>query len=137
MITNLNNYLRQHSEIAKISKLIEDSALLNNEKIVENVKDITLNLNTLSGKLKVHLAAEDKFLYPELKNSDDVKTKDIATKFENEMGHIANDFAKYWEKYNFPKKIIENIENFKLDTKEIFAELSNRWNKEEKELYIL
>jgi len=53
------------------------------------------------------------------------------------MGHIANDFAKYWEKYNFPKKIIENIENFKLDTKEIFAELSNRWNKEEKELYIL
>jgi len=40
MITNLNNYLRQHSEIAKISKLIEDSALLNNEKIVENVKDI-------------------------------------------------------------------------------------------------
>ena len=43
----------------------------------------------LSGILSIHLAAEDKYLYPSLKNSPDDKIRAVAIRYEKEMGHLA------------------------------------------------
>lgn len=137
MINNINNYLQQHESIAEIAKLILNTTKLSDEKIINEAKNISLNINTLAGKLRVHLLSEDKFLYPELKNSNDENLKKIAIKFEDEMGHIAELFTKYKDNYKIYTKITENISEYKKDTNFIFDALFNRIEREEKELYIL
>ncbi len=137
MISNIDNYLKQHNGIKETSNLILDFSNLNDIQISEKVKDIALQINTLAGKLKVHLVAEDKFLYPELKKNGSEKFSKIAIKFEDEMGHIAEEFMKYRESYKISPNILKDIPQFKKDTKFIFKELFNRIEREEKELYIL
>ena len=90
-MANLDNYFRQHKEISELINTIKTMAI---KDLIANSKEIATTLNNLSGKLKVHLSMEDRYLYPNL------KAKNIAEKFENEMGNLAKEFLNYKEKYN-------------------------------------
>lgn len=131
-MASLDNYFRQHKEISEVISNIKNLIKTN---AVNNAKDIAILLNSLSGKLKVHLSLEDKYLYPSLKVK--ATSKIIAEKFENEMGDLAKEFMNYKDKYNTGIKISENIHNFKNETYIILKELEKRIEKEEKELYII
>lgn len=133
-MSNLQNYLRQHGEIREDIDFISNN--LKNVNSEEGKKDLAKRISQLAGKLRIHLTSEDKYLYPNLKISEDQNIKKMAEKFENEMGGIAEKFQDYKSKYNVPSKISESIEEFKKDTIFIIKALGNRMEKEEKELYI-
>ena len=127
-MANLDNYFRQHKEI---SELINTNKTMAIKDLIANSKEIATTLNNLSGKLKVHLSMEDRYLYPNL------KAKNIAEKFENEMGNLAKEFLNYKEKYNTYIKITESPINFKNDTTKIMKALEDRMSREEKDLYTM
>lgn len=131
-MANLDNYFRQHREI---TELIDSIKLLTTKDLTNSSKEIATMLNSLSGKLKIHLSMEDKYLYPNLKSK--TETKNIAEKFENEMGNLAKEFLDYKDKYNTYIKINDNEIKFKNETTKIMKALEDRMNKEEKDLYIL
>ncbi|WP_270647145.1 hypothetical protein [Paeniclostridium hominis] len=53
------------------------------------------------------------------------------------MGHIAKTFNEFKVKFNTKNKILNNINEFKLEYPKIMNAISNRLNKEDKKLYVL
>lgn len=129
------NLQRQHNEVMNLADYI-----LNNIKsrtVEQNLNEIVKSINTIAGKLKIHLLNEDKYLYPNLLSSSDSVLNAFGKKYSEEMKEVSKAYEDYKSKYNTASKIKQNIENFNKDTEGIFRALSNRIYREEKELYPL
>jgi len=127
------NLKRQHSEVIDLAKYILDN--IKNCTVDQNLNEIVKSINIITGKLKVHLINEDKYLYPYLLGSSDEALNRFGKKYNEEMKEVSKAYEDYKTKYNTITKIKNNIERFNEDTKQIFQDLSNRIDREEKELY--
>lgn len=132
---DIANLIRQHNEIMNLTNFILDN--IKNCTIDQNINEIAQNINTISGKLKIHLLNEDKYLYPYLLNSADMSLNTFGKKYSDEMLEVTKVYEDYKSKYNTTSKIKQNLEGFKEETKQIFAVLLNRIDREENELYPL
>lgn len=130
---NINNLERQHTEIKDIFSKIE--RLLYKNNFNENIDELVLNINTLAGKLKIHMNTEDRLLYPQLINSDVENLKNIANEYSKEMGDIHNIFINFKNKFNTKNKILSDLDGFLEEIKRVFPMLKNRIEKEDKHLY--
>ena len=133
-MSNLTNLKRQHKEVLLLIKNIETLSLNDLELFA---KDIAYNINALSGKLKMHLVSEDKYLYPDLMNSHNKVVKETAQKFSDEMGDLASLFQSFVCKFNVPSKILQNKKLFINDSKRILDIIKRRIKNEDKMLYPL
>lgn len=129
---NLETLARQHKEISEIVTHIKQMIHNNIDK---NALDIAKQINMLAGKLKVHLATEDKYMYPYLLQSDSHIVRETAQIYADEMGHINNEFTNYKNKFNTRTKIINNTKEFLNETDRIFKILEERISKEDISLY--
>ncbi|WP_454053642.1 hemerythrin domain-containing protein [Clostridium sp. Marseille-Q7071] len=133
-MANINNLTRQHIEILEMIYNIKE--LINKDLEVE-CSEIAKNINLLSGKLRIHLESEDKFLYPNLLKNENEKIKNIAKCYIDEMGDILNVFNNYKNQFNTRSKIINNKDKFIINTKEVFDKIEKRMESEDRELYKL
>lgn len=84
--------------------------------------------------LAVHLAKEDKHLYPLLKRSPDTATAALATRMEREMGGIADDFTDYCRRWD-ANAIVADWAGFCKATRLLLTRLRHRIVCEERDLY--
>lgn len=131
-MADIKNLTRQHGDI---DLLIGNIKNLSKGNIESNIDIIVKDINMLAGKLKIHLDTEDKFLYPDLLNMNNEVLNTMAKEYMNEMGSISSEFIKYKNSFNTKNKIMSNVEQFKIQTVEIFEILERRINREERELY--
>lgn len=131
-MADIKNLTRQHGDI---DLLIGNIKNLSKGNIESNIDIIVKDINMLAGKLKIHLDTEDKFLYPDLLNMNNEVLNTMAKEYMKEMGNISSEFIKYKNSFNTKNKIMSNVEQFKIQTVEIFEILERRINKEERELY--
>lgn len=132
---NIENLKRQHSEIMDIFN--EVKGYIKNGTIEGHLDEIVKGLNTISGKLKIHLLNEDRYLYPKLLNSNNIKHNTFGKKYIDEMMEVTNLFSNFKIKYNTSSKIKSDIQGFIKETNAIYEVLLNRIDREEKELYKL
>lgn len=125
----------QHDEMVKIVQDV--SSKLNVDYCKSNASDITRQLASLIGKLKIHLSSEDKVLYPPLLAHKDGKVKSTAESFMKEMGGIAPAVEAYFTKWMMATNVQKNPEEFIKETKGLFDALAKRIDKEHKDLYPL
>jgi hypothetical protein len=90
-------------------------------------------LSELSGKLLMHLAAEDNVLYPKLLKSTDANARALAQRFVTEMHSITDAFKQYAGRRGNAKTIQGDPDR----TKEITNVLGERIRREHAELYRL
>lgn len=128
-------YRDQHQELLEFATKI--SSYLNVAAIEKDADEISKQLNFLTGKLKMHLAIEDEFLYPTLKKHSDNNVQAMTEKFIHEMGGIAKAFMDYRAKWPTPTKIKENSKDFIKDTEAVFKVLKDRIDRENNQLYAL
>ena len=89
----------------------------------------------LNHVLGVHLAQEDRHLYPALERSSDRLTRALARRFAEEMGGLATIHQRYCVRW--PREAIEaDWSGFCRDTRAIMQLLRRRIRREELELYI-
>lgn len=131
---NLDILKKQHSEILALVEKIET---LTRQDLKEAAKEIAFHINALSGKLKVHLMSEDKFLYPDLMKNQNEIVRDTAQKFNAEMGGLADTLNMFVQKYNTYSKILQNENSFKAESKTIFHVIMDRMHREDHKLYLL
>lgn len=105
-MSNLAMLKRQHTEVLEIMNTIE--TLIRKGDLETTANTIAYNINALSGKLKMHLMSEDKFLYPDLMNSNNKDIKNTAQTLYDEMSGIAGIFTYFVQQYNVPSKILQN-----------------------------
>jgi hypothetical protein len=129
-------YRKQHAELVEIVQAIAgklDPASLANSGATET----TALLKVLTGKLLVHLAAEDYDLYPKLIASTDRETATTAKQFQDEMGGLKGAFQAYYGKWNTPELVQGDPAGFIDDTQGVFEALGARVEKENTVLYPL
>ena len=132
---DIKNLLRQHHEVLELIDKI--GAYQQQEQVQENAFEISMLLAQLSGIIKMHLASEDKFVYPVLIKHHDTQIRNTAETFANEMGELAKIFEGYKMKYLGASKIAENATAFLLESRKVFSALKERIRKEDLSLYPL
>jgi iron-sulfur cluster repair protein YtfE (RIC family) len=127
-----DNLRQQHASIVKAIETL--SGYLTEAKIASDAAGVKTALNVLTGKLGVHLAMEDKVLYPELMKASDPNIKATSEKFAMEMGGIAEAFTAYASKWT-ENTVRLDPAGFINETNGIFGVLSKRVGEEESVLY--
>lgn len=130
---NKHTYIEQHKAISEEMNAIRQ--IMHKTNFTDQADDLVRHLCTLAGKIGVHLSMEDKSMYPRLAESRDPQIRDMAIRYQNQMGGIAGRFTSYKEKYNTRQKLLEHAADFKSETQQVFQEIDQRIAKEEHELY--
>ncbi len=128
-----DRFRAQHEELLGIAK--EITAQLSVATLSQDASVARGLLSKLIGGLKVHLAAEDKSLYPRLINSADEEVSQLATEFMEEMGSIAEAVLAYSGKWQSAAKIQDDAATFINETQDLFGALANRIDRENNQLY--
>lgn len=131
---NISGLTRQHNEIRdEVNKL---KLFIYNDTI-SNSFEMAKEICFMAGKLKVHLQSEDKYLYPKLLESDNLKLRNMARSYISEMSSLSSQFELYKNKYNTKNKITGNSAEIINETRKVLSLLEKRLDKEDKELYPL
>lgn len=128
-------YRAQHAEIMRLAT--ELGRHLTPDALQRDASAPRAVLAELSGKLLVHLAAEDNVLYPRMLKSSDAKARALAQRFIDEMQPISKAFKDYAVRWGSARAIQSGAEAFIHETREILAALGERVRREHAELYAL
>ena len=120
-----------HNEILGVAGQIVDEL-----KGKADASALRMLLSNLAGKLNFHLAVEDKSLYPRMMEMKDSEANALATKFMNEMGGLGQAFTAYNSKWTL-SAIRADGAGFANETRTVFAALTQRIARENRELYPL
>ena len=134
-MNTVKSFRHQHSEI--VSLVNELSLQLSATNLKHKAKEVRSLLSKFSGKLSVHLSMEDQNLYPFLMNHPDIRIRNLAHRFTEEMGGILSSFSQYKTHWPTHMEIADRPEEFVKETRELFAVLSERIDRENNELYPL
>lgn len=132
-MANINNLERQHSEIK--DSVLKIKQVANSNDMKADLDILVREINTLAGKLNIHMNSEDKFLYPALVESNDEQLRQIAKQYSEEMGNIHKEFNDYKNRFNTKTKILGDKVGFLKESKEIIKLLEERISKEDMYLY--
>lgn len=132
---DITRFSNQHEEILKLANDLAKH--LNIDSLKQDASPARIVLSGLAGKLKVHLAMEDKSLYPQFMQSGDENTQRTAEEFQSEMGGLAQAFNSYVSAWPSSLAIQENSVPFIEQTKQIYEVLTKRIEREESTLYPL
>ncbi len=130
---NSDVFYQQHAELLEAASAIQrecDSA----ESVALNAEPIRQSLNRLMGKLGVHLAVEDNYLYPRLKSHPKSIVRDTATRFEAEMSGLKPAFQAFKDRWT-SDAIRQAPQAFCDELTALFAALGHRVERENTLLY--
>lgn len=128
-------YRQHHQELRAIAARIE--AVLDPDSIAADPNTVAGVVRELFGKFSVHLAIEDKSLYPRAKALADARLREVACRFEAEMGDLGQRFDAYRQAWPGPLAIGRDPALFARQTREVLAALKERVAREESQLYDL
>lgn len=136
-MADIKNLERQHEDIRLLMSEIKNQVYMsgNKEYLQENVDHIVKNINILSGKLKVHMSTEDRYLYPAMKISENPVLRKASKEYSSEMTAISEAFVSYKSAFNTRSKVLANDKEFVHLSQTILKKLETRMDREDKELY--
>lgn len=124
-----NSYREQHDKILTALEAVE-AGVLN-----RSAGSVSQALGRLAGMVKIHLAMEDKALYPQLIESTDLKVSAMAKSFQSEMQGIVETFDACVDKWRNSEAIERSWDRFAAEFRQIKQVLGRRIERENKELY--
>lgn len=134
-MSHTERYRAQHAEIMRLATDL--GRLMSVATLSHDAAGARATLSELSGKLLVHLAAEDNLLYPKLLQSPATATQTVARRFLSEMGPISKSFKEYAVRWGSARAIQADTQSFVTETKAVLDALSERIRREHAELYPL
>lgn len=124
----IEKYKNQHKQI--LLTIDEMKKFMNHDQVISQNLEIRNRISKLAGIIKLHLATEDRFLYPELLKNKDENVRKTTQQFIDEMGCLYDNFSDYLERWPNGIVIKKEPENFISHSNDIFNALSNRIDKE-------
>jgi hypothetical protein len=126
---------RQHDAASMLAAqlLVE----IDNYRGRESAYAISLDLAKLLGLLQIHLAQEDRSLYPSMIASGNEQAAAVAQRFFAEMGGLCQRLQAFASRWSCPKAISSDFDRFRHETIMILAALNGRILRENEELYPL
>lgn len=129
---DISKFKQQHLEIKRcISELRDHSR----DGVAAHAEDIARVVNAMSGLIKLHLAAEDRALYPALKASGDAHLARLGDAFQREMGDIVPHYAAFARKWITAAQVRRDPEGFRTDANRVLKALHDRVAREDRDFY--
>jgi hypothetical protein len=129
-----DSYRQQHRELSEIQRQIE--ALLVPAKLGQDAAAARSLLSSFLGKLNVHLAMEDRSLYPLLQAGTDRDLRTMAQRFADEMAGLKPQVVEFGRRWT-AAAIVGDPAQFCEQARSLFVALAGRISREDKELYAL
>lgn len=130
-----DNFRKQHAEILTIAR--EINGLLSDTLDDSGAAKIRPLLSKMAGVVSLHLAMEDKSLYPVLAKHQDINVRALSTRYSTEMGSLAGVFTDYMKTWQTTAQMRAEPARFSTESKAVFNALSKRIHHENTELYPL
>ena len=128
-------FRRQHEEILEIAGQLVPY-LKAPDQIAPKSEIVRKILSQLFGVLNIHLAMEDKVLYPQMLRSANARMREMAERYQAEMGGLGEAVQAYKAKWSC-SAIAGDPTGFAAATEGLLQALSKRIEAEDGELYPL
>ncbi|GAB3552242.1 hypothetical protein GCM10027343_37510 [Noviherbaspirillum agri] len=129
---NIDKFKQQHVDIlngiATLRTLVKSG-------IRDNAADISQAIISMSSTIKLHLAVEDKLLYPALENTGNAQLARMGKRFQDEMTGIASAYLAFARRWNTPFTVSQNPEAFRSDANSVLKVLYERMRREDTDFY--
>lgn len=125
-------FTEQHAEILQILRELQSKAA---SDVQAHYKDIARLLIKLRFKVKLHLASEDKILFPVIRNEGNCPESALLAGYEAEMQGLAGVFLEFIHRWEYAEQILERSGEFLKETTGAIDALTRRIAREEQELY--
>lgn len=129
---DIRHFKEQHIEILG---LIKDMERYCNKGITNHKDELSRGLMMLRFKVKLHLATEDKFLYPAIGTQPNAAVSHLSGFMREEMTGISTDFLMFSTRWERADAIYTKADRFYEDTTHIIKVLRHRIQHENTEFY--
>lgn len=131
---NIDAFKQQHVELLRAITTLRE---LVQQGVQEHAETILQLVVSISATIKLHLAAEDRMLYPALGRASDPVITQTGQRFQQEMGGLASAYGAFARQWNLAGKIAGDPQGFRGDANTVFKALHQRVQRENRELYPL
>jgi len=129
---NIDKFKHQHIDIlSSITRLRQ----LSREGVAENAAAIAAQVVQVSGLAKLHLAGEDRNLYPALEESGDARLVRMSRAYRDEMKDIAQAYLGFAARWNTARQVALEPDGFRTDANLVLRRLFERIQREDREFY--
>jgi Hemerythrin HHE cation binding domain len=129
---NIDKFKHQHVEILSgIARLRQ----LAHEGIARNAEAIAAGIVGVSGLIKLHLAVEDRHLYPALEGSGEARLVRMSRQYQREMDGIAGVYLQFAGRWNTARQVAQAPEEFRAEANVVLRQLYERIRREDTEFY--
>ncbi|MDF3822987.1 hemerythrin domain-containing protein [Leptospira sp. 96542] len=129
---NLDKYKHQHVSILDSIQHLRELA---HAGIQEHADEIARGIVSMSSIIKLHLAVEDRALYPALQNSGDAELARMGQRYQHEMGTIAQEYDTFSRRWNQAWALRQDPEAFRRDANHVLRMVYERMQKENRDFY--
>jgi hypothetical protein len=135
MANSTKAFRRQHNEIVDLVQQI--LSMLKTEDLRRNADPVCNVRSRLAGVLVVHLAMEDRVMYPQLIASANAGLAAMAQRYQSEVGDYKVQFDAYLQRWRTAEDVQADPPSFIRETSRILGALVQRIERENSELYPL
>jgi hemerythrin-like domain-containing protein len=129
---NIDKFKQQHVEILSCISVLRT---LVKSGISNNAEEIARMIISMSSIIKLHLAVEDKILYPALQSANNASLAKMGKMFQDEMTSIARAYLDFARKWNNASAVATHAEKFRSDANTVLRVLYERMRKENTDFY--
>ncbi|MDS1141150.1 hemerythrin domain-containing protein [Pusillimonas sp. SM2304] len=129
---DIDRFKHQHVEIlqgiASLRKLAHAG-------IQENAHNIARQIVALSNIVKLHLAIEDRILYPALQQASNSRLAQMGQAYQDDMKGIANAYIAFSRRWSSAAAVAGQAEQFRIEANSVLKVVHARMQKENTEFY--
>ncbi|MBO9357643.1 hemerythrin domain-containing protein [Bordetella petrii] len=129
---NIDKFKQQHLDILQGIAALRR---LSQAGVARNAGAIARGIINMSSTIKLHLAIEDRMLYPVLARSRDAELAETGRCFQQEMGSIAQAYAAFAQRWSNVQELLANETGFKADANIVLRKVRERMLREDSDLY--
>lgn len=122
----------QHTELARLMAELRAAS-----EAAAPLAEAQPLLDAFAGKLRAHLAHEDRVLYPRLIAHDHEQVRLTARIYQAEMGRLGEAFERFFGRWSSAASREEDPSGFRREQAELLARLDLRIRREDRGLYAL
>lgn len=129
---NIDRFKHDHVDILS---QIDGLRRLTHAGVAPNATAIAQAVVAISSTIKLHLAVEDRMLYPALARCGNAELERLSARFQQDMGSIATAFMAFARQWNTAESVRANPEAFRRAANDVLRRVYERMQRENREFY--
>eukprot|EP01133_Synstelium_polycarpum_P021111 gene21111-25364_t len=129
---NIDKFKQQHLAILAA---IDALRRLARGGVAAQAQAIAAQIIAMSGVIKLHLAVEQRYLYPAAQACGVARVARLGREYENEMHGIAGAYFDFAGRWNTPVRLAAEPEAFRSEANTVLHALYQRMRREDHDLY--